>query len=400
MIVKNEEKNIGRALSSVKPVVDEMIVVDTGSTDGTREIARSLGAKVYDHRWKDDFSDARNFALSKATGKWALILDADEVISPLDHKELKGLIAAAGTTGRNNRPVAYTFTTRNYVNEFNVSGWTANDGLYPEEEAGTGWFPGDKVRLFPVDERIHFENAVHERIEPSLLNAGIGIRKCNIPVHHYGMLNKEEVAEKNSYYYNLGKSRIAEKGGRDLAALYDLAVQASGIGKHEEALGYLNEVIAARPDFSKAFASMGNIYYNLRRYEDALSAYGKAIDSGHKSRDTFLMYATCKVLTGNAESVISLLEGMLKNNDEHPRVLLLLAESYFCAKRKEKGMEYMKKLADMDIDAGKYFTGFAKVLMSAGRFDYAVSLFESAVQDGGAGEAGALLAECRKIMKK
>jgi hypothetical protein len=92
MIVKNEEDNIRRALESVKPVVDEMIVVDTGSTDRTKDIAKEMGAKVYDFVWTDSFADARNFALSKATSKWILILDADEVISPDDHDKLRELI--------------------------------------------------------------------------------------------------------------------------------------------------------------------------------------------------------------------------------------------------------------------------------------------------------------------
>jgi len=65
MIVKNEEQNIARCLTSVKPVVDEMIVVDTGSTDSTKEIAKTFGAKVYDFPWTDSFADARNFSLSR-----------------------------------------------------------------------------------------------------------------------------------------------------------------------------------------------------------------------------------------------------------------------------------------------------------------------------------------------
>ncbi len=92
MIAKNEEDNIERALMSVKPVVDEMIVVDTGSTDRTKDIARALGAKVYDFPWTDNFSDARNFSISKATGKWVLVLDADEAISPLDYGKLRELV--------------------------------------------------------------------------------------------------------------------------------------------------------------------------------------------------------------------------------------------------------------------------------------------------------------------
>ncbi len=85
MIVKNEEENIGRCLASVKPVVDEMIVVDTGSTDRTIDIAKAFGAQVYDFEWTNNFAEARNFSLSKAAGDWILVLDADEVISSLDH---------------------------------------------------------------------------------------------------------------------------------------------------------------------------------------------------------------------------------------------------------------------------------------------------------------------------
>ena len=92
MIVKNEEKNIIRALQGVKPLVDEMIVVDTGSTDRTKKIAKVFGAKVYDFQWTDSFSDARNFSLSKATGDWILVLDADEVISERDYGKLRELI--------------------------------------------------------------------------------------------------------------------------------------------------------------------------------------------------------------------------------------------------------------------------------------------------------------------
>ncbi len=92
MIAKNEEDNIERALMSVRPVVDEMIVVDTGSTDRTKEIAQALGANVYDFKWTNDFSAARNFSFSKASGRWILVLDADEAISQLDYEKLRALV--------------------------------------------------------------------------------------------------------------------------------------------------------------------------------------------------------------------------------------------------------------------------------------------------------------------
>jgi len=78
MIVKNEEHNLPRCLASIKPFVDEIIVVDTGSTDKSIEIAESYGAKVYHHPWENDFSKHRNQSISYATCDWILIVDADE----------------------------------------------------------------------------------------------------------------------------------------------------------------------------------------------------------------------------------------------------------------------------------------------------------------------------------
>jgi len=81
MIVKNEEKHIARCLDSIRGIVDEIIVVDTGSTDKTKELAMSYGASVYDFEWINDFSAARNFSITKSTGDWNLFLDADEYIT-------------------------------------------------------------------------------------------------------------------------------------------------------------------------------------------------------------------------------------------------------------------------------------------------------------------------------
>ena len=88
MIVKNEEANIERALSWGKGVVSEQIVVDTGSTDRTVEIAERMGAKIYHFEWIDDFAAAKNFAISKAKYEWIALLDADEYFLEEDAKKL------------------------------------------------------------------------------------------------------------------------------------------------------------------------------------------------------------------------------------------------------------------------------------------------------------------------
>ncbi|MCL2821257.1 MAG: glycosyltransferase family 2 protein [Oscillospiraceae bacterium] len=89
MIVKNEEKNIERALSWAKRVAIEQIVVDTGSTDRTVEIAKNMGAKVVHFDWVNDFSAAKNFAIEQASGNWIAFLDADEYFSDVDTKKLQ-----------------------------------------------------------------------------------------------------------------------------------------------------------------------------------------------------------------------------------------------------------------------------------------------------------------------
>jgi tetratricopeptide (TPR) repeat protein len=92
-IVKNEEKNLPHCLESVKSIADELVILDTGSTDKTPEIARSFGANIYSFDWCDDFAAARNAALSYVTGNWVLVLDADERLAPEILPQLKQAIA-------------------------------------------------------------------------------------------------------------------------------------------------------------------------------------------------------------------------------------------------------------------------------------------------------------------
>lgn len=101
MIAKNEEKNIERCLASLKPYGFEIIVVDTGSTDRTREIAMRYTGHVYDFVWCDDFAAAKNFAVSKASRPYVMLVDSDEYLQPFDAKELYRLICShPGEVGR------------------------------------------------------------------------------------------------------------------------------------------------------------------------------------------------------------------------------------------------------------------------------------------------------------
>ena len=92
VITKNEEKNIGKWLQEMSAIADEMIVVDTGSTDNTVNMAKRAGAKVYHFKWINDFAAAKNHAIEQATGDWILFLDADEYFSDETQHNVRNLL--------------------------------------------------------------------------------------------------------------------------------------------------------------------------------------------------------------------------------------------------------------------------------------------------------------------
>src|SRR6202042_930105 len=105
MIVRDEEQMLPRCLAAVASAVDEIVIVDTGSTDATVEIARSFGAKVIEFPWTGSFSEARNVSFEAATGDWVMYLDADEVLVTEDIEQLRSL------TGRTWREAFYLVET-------------------------------------------------------------------------------------------------------------------------------------------------------------------------------------------------------------------------------------------------------------------------------------------------
>jgi GT2 family glycosyltransferase/Flp pilus assembly protein TadD len=164
MIVKNEEENLPHSLGSVAGLDLELIVVDTGSTDRTREIAAEFGAKVVDFRWVDSFAAARNEALRHATGRWVLWLDADDLLDADNREKLRRLIAQLGR-----QDVAYCMTC----------------ACPPDEETGTTT-EVKHVRLFPNLPGLRWQFRVHEQILPGLRERGVEILFTDIVIQHTG----------------------------------------------------------------------------------------------------------------------------------------------------------------------------------------------------------------------
>ncbi|WP_144697855.1 glycosyltransferase [Fictibacillus phosphorivorans] len=150
MIVKNEENNLKRCIDSVKDIVNEIIIVDTGSTDFTKSIAVEKGAKLFEYKWKKDFSDARNFSIKQSTSDWNLVLDADEYILS-NAESLKYFI-------ENND---------NRIGRINILSKYFDNGQEMVESTYV-------TRLFP-NKAIFFKGKVHEQLDTNL-------PRVNIPV--------------------------------------------------------------------------------------------------------------------------------------------------------------------------------------------------------------------------
>lgn len=164
MIAKNEQRFLGECLARAKDAVDEIVLVDTGSTDDTVAIAESFGAKVIRTTWPDDFSAPRNLGLRAATGDWILVLDADEFLQPGACARIRDAVRAPKVLGYHMRFV-------------NVYGESRTQGVM-------------MVRLFRNLPGIAYQNVIHEQVTPSLQRIGqpmgLVLASADIEVEHHG----------------------------------------------------------------------------------------------------------------------------------------------------------------------------------------------------------------------
>ncbi len=221
MIVKNEEANIAACLDSAAGLVDEMIVVDTGSFDCTVQLARLHGASVYPFKWKDNFSDARNAAIGHATGDWILSMDADERLDSSSHAAIRRAVE---------HPTADAYFTllHNYLSQ----------GPNPDRSDYA------LCRLWRNAEEHRFRGRVHEDIKPSITGAGGKIAPLDAVIHHYGYI-PEVVAERNKHERNVSllRQELADRPD-DLYMTYHMAQEFFAVRDARSAIHYLK--LAAR----------------------------------------------------------------------------------------------------------------------------------------------------------
>ncbi|KAF1680866.1 glycosyltransferase [Bacillus mexicanus] len=291
MIVKNEERHIARCLESVQHVADEIIVVDTGSNDRTKDICNSFLAKIYDHQWKQDFSEARNVSLQHAKGEWILVLDADEELDLDTGSLLSSLLTDS-------------LPSLGYMKVVNYTGkeWDENEA-----------FEQRQPRLIRNQQNISFMGRICEKLEGEEGSAAFSL-PCII--HHYGYLERE-AKQKHQRNMSLLKMELL-RACADSSLLYQKAAEYGrgneydkalrlaadcinecrrkknipppaiyylkyklliDAGRYKEAEQDINEALRHYPDYCTLHYYKGIVMYKLKQISEAVTAFKACLQS-------------------------------------------------------------------------------------------------------------------------
>lgn len=298
MIVKNEEKNIRQALTWGKEITCEQIVVDTGSTDRTVEIAKEMGAKVFHFTWINDFSAAKNFAIEQASGNWIAFLDADEYFSQEDAKKVIPLISRLEKENAGKTIVIRT-------------PWINLDDNGEITSIGT------QERLFRKIPELKYQNKVHEALQfTGGKNASIFDAKEILSIYHTGyaqtVFNEKRKLDRN--------------------------------------LAILEQEVAENPENYDAWVYIGDSCFGNGQYERAEEAYNKVIDHiecistrDHKDRVFCNLLQLKYIKPGTSENeIVQIYQKAVECGCQSPDAEYWIGRYMFDHRKDELGVSYFE----------------------------------------------------------
>ena len=304
MIVKNEEKNIKKCLESVKDIVSEIIIVDTGCTDKTVEIAKNYGSKILEFEWKDDFAAARNRSIKDATGDYILFLDADEYIGDESRTFFKNL-------KKPEVPHCYFTKIVNFVNR-------EEDALNSVEHYNT--------RMWTNNPCFKFRGRIHENLIYDDSSFQPGTAFSGVTVYHTGYL-QDEMERKNKFDRNLAllKKSIEENPDSSFDE-YNLAIQYKNMGMLDEAVNHLKLMEVkinkdAKPVYQVfGISALASIYIQMGNYVQAAGAAKKALGLNSNLKEAKYNLGLAYYNLGKYREAITQLTEILKSKE--PEVLI------------------------------------------------------------------------------
>jgi tetratricopeptide (TPR) repeat protein len=396
MIVRDEEANLRRLLAPIHDLFDEVVVADTGSSDGTVAYLESIGARVVRVPWRDDFGAARTSSLRAVTADWVLWLDADDAFERGDVERLRRLVAASPPR------------TAYYLD-------LVNEGTRPAEASAC-----HQLRVFPNLPGVAFEGRIHEQVAFSLQRLGVAFARAPIRVTHRGYLDRSIVRAKFERNRRILREELAERPD-DPFLLYHAAQTCVGLGLETEALGSLAALGARRASegVEREMARMGQVLTARllagRGDRDGSRAALEAAlrdDPGHGLAALFL--ADQRLTEGDAAGAAALLQPIVHGEGLRPGALpypveaaneaagLLLARALLALGRPDDAERAIAVAAARGGDGAALRARFADHARAAGFREAALAAYlAAAAEDPAAFEArfhaGTLLLDAGRI---
>ena len=406
MILKNEEKFLPGCLGSVKGLVDEIIVVDTGSTDRTMEIAREYGAKIYEHPWQNDFSYHRNQSINYATGNWILIIDADEELDSSEHGLIRSAILRKdvdalsfvvynkiqhGRTGflvshrlfRNNKGYHYEGIVHNQL----IFDGVALTTPFKVIHHGYG-LPDDEMR----DKGNRSEALLMKQLE---LNPDNAFAHFNLAQIYRGMGEPEKSLKHALKVIELMSPQDEDRRHIYIMALDQIGCAYVGINENEKAKEYFYKAIDIKNDYLDPWFNLGYVYAQESDYDKADNHFNRYLEirnsfKEHKEWVGLILnnlnsqfaahygLAISQIHKGHTNKAIEYLNGILEQMDDFEQTHLLLARCYRAEKDFEKTIHHCDKALEYNHAGYEMYILKGEGLLNFGRAQEAAICFKKA----------------------